>query len=72
MISTTPQRKPRKKDLYRAANFDELRPRFLHLSGEGLTTNKTYSWIGSKAQFENLVKTKNLKGLIPVSTKDLE
>ena len=37
--------------LYRAADIQQHPLRYLHFSGESLTTDKTYSWIGTRRQF---------------------
>lgn len=42
--------------LYRAVDTQGKRPRYLHLSGESLTTDKNYSWYGTKAQFRKICK----------------
>lgn len=41
-------------DLYRAADLDGERPRWLHLSGTKLTLDKNYSWYGTKKQFRKI------------------
>lgn len=58
-----------KIDLYRAVDFQEERPRYLHLSGESLTTNKFYSWMGTKPQFRAICKKYEWDGfcLVPIT-----
>lgn len=41
-------------DLYRAADLQGERPRYLHLSGQFLTEDKNYSWYGTKRQFRKI------------------
>ncbi|CBW47028.1 hypothetical protein [Roseovarius Plymouth podovirus 1] len=40
--------------LYRAIDNQTTPLRFLHLSGESLTRDKNYSWIGTEDQFDRL------------------
>lgn len=50
-------------DLYYAVDIQKHPIRFLHLSGEKLTTDKNYAWYGTKRQFKNLVKLHEWDGL---------
>lgn len=51
------------KDLYRAGDFQNLKPRWLHMSGQHLTSDITYSWIGTLDQFEALCEKYEWDGL---------
>ena len=51
------------KDLYRAADFQGERPRYLHLSGNFLTLDKDYSWSGTKSQFRQICREKEWDAL---------
>lgn len=46
----------RPEDLYYAVDTQLLTTRFLHLSGEKLTTDSNYAWYGTRRQFRNLCK----------------
>lgn len=58
-------------DLYRAMDFQEEKPRYLHMSGNSLTTKQMYSWYGTKRQFRNLCKEKEWDALKLVSITKL-
>ena len=57
------------KDLYRAGDFQNLKPRWLHLSGQSLTEDKTYAWRGTARQFRAICEKYEWDGLalVPVS-----
>lgn len=59
------------KDLYRAIDFQGPRPRYLHLSGQSITSDKNYSWMGTKRQYRELCKLYEWDGFSLVSLKDL-
>jgi hypothetical protein len=54
-------------DLYRAGDFQGIRPRWLHLSGQSLTEDVNYSWYGTKRQFREICKRFEWDGLSLVS-----
>lgn len=56
------------KDLYRAADFQNQKPRWLHLSGESLTEDVNYSWRGTLSQFRAICKKHEWDGLTPINT----
>ncbi|WHM52942.1 hypothetical protein [Sulfitobacter phage vB_SupP_AX] len=51
------------QDLYYAIDTQKHPIRYLHLSGEKLTTDKNYAWYGTKRQFRNLVRIHEWDGL---------
>lgn len=50
----TPMDRIQPQDLYRAVDFNKDRPRYLHISGDFLTSDKNYSWYGTKKQFNKI------------------
>lgn len=59
------------KDLYRAADFQGERPRWLHLSGTKLTEDVNYSWYGTINQFRNICRLHEWDGLEAVCVDKL-
>jgi hypothetical protein len=57
------------KDLYRAGDFQNIQPRWLHLSGERLTEDINYSWRGTLGQFKAICEKHEWDGLslVPAS-----
>lgn len=55
--------------LFRAVDTQTIPGRFLHLSGESLTTDKNYSWIGTPEQFDRLCDKYEWDNLRLVSAK---
>ena len=56
-------------DLYRAVDFQGKRHQYLHLSGESVTHDRNYSWMGTKRQFETVCKKYEWDGfrLVPIN-----
>jgi len=55
--------------LYRAIDNQTIPMRFLHLSGQSLTRDKNYSWMGTEAQFEALCEEFEWDALSLVAAK---
>ena len=73
MQSVTPMKKITRldriqpSDLYYAADFQGERPRYLHLTGTKLTTDKNYCWYGTRKQFRKICALYEWDGLQLVS-----
>jgi hypothetical protein len=68
-IETFKERPTIKLNLYKAGDFSEQKPKWLHMSGQGFTYDKTYAWCGTIEQFINLSDIYDLSNysLIPNS-----
>lgn len=61
-----------RKHLYRAVDFQGERPRYLHMSGTSITSDKNYSWMGTRPQFEKLKAVHEWDGFTLVPLKDVD
>lgn len=62
-------KRPVTQELFRAVDTSTIPTRWLHMNGRELTTDRFWSWSGSKTQFDNLCgefEWDDLK-LLPVS-----
>ena len=57
---------PINKDMFRAGDFTGTKIRWLHMSGEFVTEDKTYSWYGTEDQFYNLCDKYEWDALVTV------
>jgi len=42
---------------FKMVAFNPLTSKFLHMSGEGETSERAYAWSGQRSQFDNMKKT---------------
>ena len=42
---------------FKVVAFNPTTSKYLHMSGDGETSERTFAWVGQQRQFENMAKT---------------